>query len=222
MSTSLSLSFPEATSFLQAANIAPARIIVDHAQITPYSSVEERSDHLTSDLTPTATTSCCDPDIVVVHLETVVTISNFRLLYPDVNINTFNPDYEVTDDGSLLSTVLMESLRPAAQSLLMFGAYLTTFLFNTISAVGFLCRFKAKNKTIFYALLVSQLSALIPWIILVVCVFERSTDCRAYVSFICPVLSLTLLPGHYVLLHSFSAWLPHWWLVHFQMQLSET
>ncbi|KAI0034312.1 hypothetical protein K488DRAFT_20717, partial [Vararia minispora EC-137] len=146
--------------------------------------------------TPT-TASCCTPDVVVVHLQTAVTISNFHGIYRGENINTFNPDYAVTPDGSLLSDVYVSRLRQSAQSVLMFGAYTIFFLWNSIAAVGFVFRTKAKDKTIFYILLASQISALLPWILLIASVFSQGTSCEVYAS--CIILVARLTPSYRIL-----------------------
>ncbi|KAI0318496.1 hypothetical protein OF83DRAFT_1171068 [Amylostereum chailletii] len=137
-------------------------------------------------LFPTSTptpTSCTEPDIAIVKISTALTISNWHAIY-DGDIHSFRPTYFVTRDGSLVSPPLMQDLRDTATSLALIGAYLMFFTWTTLISLKFILRMniKPRKKMLFYTLFASQSLGIVPWIAILVGIFNTDANCQAVVQ----------------------------------------
>ncbi|PCH33531.1 hypothetical protein WOLCODRAFT_160144 [Wolfiporia cocos MD-104 SS10] len=90
-----------------------------------------------------------------------------------------SPTFFALSDGSVLTQNYVETASAAKVWLWISGALCAFFFRNTLNAIAYLRRSRAKDKTLFYLLLASQLLAFVTSLSVAIADFDQSVDCKA-------------------------------------------
>ncbi|KAI0757119.1 hypothetical protein C8Q80DRAFT_78385 [Daedaleopsis nitida] len=153
---------------------------------TPHISTVTATTHATANAANGASayiTSCsgpvCEtPDVVHVVIHTTITIPDFNRYYK-TPISSFQPAYVALADGTLISSVYTSHLHVSQGWLVMAGAFGVFFIRNTYRAIQYTRTVKAKNKSLFYMLAVSQAIGVVVSVAIVVTDFAPTLNCTA-------------------------------------------
>ncbi|KAG0709010.1 hypothetical protein DFH29DRAFT_1036413 [Suillus ampliporus] len=118
------------------------------------------------------------PQLVVLELNTLVTISDFPRFYHTAPVASFQPSYHTIGDGSLIAPPLYDDLCATYLSLIMVAALLSVFARNISVSAAFIWSDKVRKKSLLYTVFFSQLlgpPALLP---LLIAQFHPNIDCK--------------------------------------------
>jgi len=125
-------------------------------------------------VTPTASSTS---QVVVINVNTLVTIPDFARFYHTTPDASFQPVYYALSDGSLVAPPLLDDLSATYISLIIIGCLLTVFARNIFASAAFIWSGKVRKKGLLYTLLASQLFAPAALIPLLVAQFQRAVSC---------------------------------------------
>ena len=132
-------------------------------------------------LAATSTTDPCPK--ITISLTTVLTISAFPFPTPSgASLENYRPKYKpALADGSIITDYYATDLALANIRLLGVGALLMYFIVSTINAIRYLRRSRAKDKTLFYLLVASQIPGPICFLALGISWFNENASCTVSV-----------------------------------------
>ena len=93
-------------------------------------------------------------------------------------IQTYRPAWESTGDGSLITPIYRDAAMREHARMILAGFLLCVFLRNVFVSIDYLRRGKAKDKTLFYILLASQLWGPVAFISIIVGMMEDHVSCK--------------------------------------------
>ncbi|RDB28826.1 hypothetical protein Hypma_015374 [Hypsizygus marmoreus] len=138
--------------------------------------------------------SGCCANKVIINLSTTLVIPDYSLYYSDP-IDSFQPSFYASNDGSLVAPPFIEDLSSANISLLVTGMLAMLFVRNIIVSGDYLRRGKVKRKVLFYVLFFSQMLAPISFAPVIMSYFTQRLDCSIVIVLSClsATVSLALL-----------------------------
>lgn len=134
------------------------------------------------------------PNAVLLKIQTDILISDYSNFYT-TPIDQFTMSYTNFPDGSLVATPLLEEAKREDQLLLFTGMMLMFFSINTIISIDYTRRGRVRFKGLFYALILSQIFAVVYFTLLAIQILDDNPDCErlSFASSILGELSSALL-----------------------------
>jgi hypothetical protein len=123
---------------------------------------------------------------VAVPIHTTLTVDIFPNPIP-TPIATYRPNWTVTEDGSMVTPIYLKVAAYDHSRILLMGFLFAIFLRNVFVAFDYLRRGRARDKSLFYLLLASQLFGPVAFITIIVGILSPTASCTACVSSLGPV-----------------------------------
>lgn len=124
---------------------------------------------------------------VAVPIHTTLIVDVFPNPLPSP-IMEYRPSWAVTDDGSMITSVYRVATGNDHTRIVLMGFLLCLFLRNVLVAIDYLRRGRARDKTLFYLLLASQLFGPVAFISIIVGILSPTASCTTYAPFRAPRL----------------------------------
>ncbi|KAG8904948.1 hypothetical protein FRC01_008537, partial [Tulasnella sp. 417] len=113
---------------------------------------------------------------VAVPIHTTLIVDVFPNPIP-TPIQTYRPGWDSTGDGSLITPVYQAAAKHDHARILLMGALLAIFVRNVFVAIDYLRRGRARDKTLFYLLLASQLWGPVAFSAIIAGILSRTASC---------------------------------------------
>ncbi|OJA10796.1 hypothetical protein AZE42_00305 [Rhizopogon vesiculosus] len=155
---------------------APPLMPHDAPTSTPLSDIAPRVHALVTPVT--SSTSGSQAQVVVIDLNTLVTIPDFTRFY-HTDPATFQPVYYALNDGSLVAPPFLTDLSRSNISLIITTFLLAIFARNIYTSATFIWCGKVRKKGLLYTVFLSQLLAPPALIPLLAAHFQRVISCNA-------------------------------------------
>ncbi|KAG8932061.1 hypothetical protein FRC00_000319, partial [Tulasnella sp. 408] len=113
---------------------------------------------------------------VAVPIHTTLIVDVFPNPIP-TPIQTYRPGWDSTGDGSLITPVYQAAAKHDHARIILMGALLAIFVRNVFVAIDYLRRGRARDKTLFYLLLASQLWGPVAFSAIIAGILSRTASC---------------------------------------------
>ncbi|KAG9048305.1 hypothetical protein FS837_000304 [Tulasnella sp. UAMH 9824] len=113
---------------------------------------------------------------VAVPIHTTLIVDVFPNPIP-TPIQTYRPGWDSTGDGSLITPVYQAATKHDHARIILMGALLAIFVRNVFVAIDYLRRGRARDKTLFYLLLASQLWGPVAFSAIIAGILSRTASC---------------------------------------------
>ena len=120
------------------------------------------------------------PNAVLLDIQTSVLIPDYDSFYT-TPIYEFKMTYTKFPDGSLVAPPFLEESRREDWLLLFTGMMLMLFTITSIISMDYTRRGRVRFKGLFYALILSQVFAVIYFVLLAIQILDEDPNCARYV-----------------------------------------
>lgn len=120
---------------------------------------------------------------IAVPLHTTLIVDVFPNPIPSP-IYSYRPAWKSTDDGSVISGVYRQASNSDHGRIVLMGFLLAIFVRNVLVSIDYLRRGRARDKTLFYLLLASQLWGPVAFTAIIVGILSPTASCTAYVRLV--------------------------------------